>query len=117
MRLDVIGLLALSMALRYSAREFVCIWKHNFFARAGFNQAMMYCFCHGAWSRVLALYYMLSCRFLEGPHQRLRERTLEALRNRIDAIAMHGDNDEIVLLLRLFRYGQAEDLIDIFPAY
>lgn len=76
MCLDVIRLIALAVALRCGAREFVGIGEDDLFACACLNQAMMYRLCHGRWARVFALDDVLARCLLKGPYDGLGGNTL-----------------------------------------
>lgn len=99
---DVVGLLALPMTLGSGTGKLVCGGKDDFFACSCLDQTVVDALCHGAWARILALFDVLACRLLECPHNWFWRRSFESVRNRIDAIAVHRDDDEVVLLLGFF---------------
>ena len=115
MCLDVVCLLVLLVTLWYCARKLVGVREYDFLLRAGLDQAMMYRLRH--WSRpgVLAFHDVLSRRLLECPDYRLWRGVLQLIAHWCYAVAVYGYDDEVVLLLRLLGYGQAEDLVDVLP--
>ena len=114
---DVVCLLALAMALWDCARELVGVREDDLLACPRLYQAVVYCLCHWAWPWIFALDNVLACRFFERPYYRLRRRGLELLGHRGHAIAVYGDDDKVVLLLRFLGNWEAEDLVHILPRY
>jgi hypothetical protein len=111
----MICLLAFPVTFWHCAREFVGIWEDDLFSRPCLDQAVMYRLGHWSGPWVFALDYVLSCGFLKGPDYWLWGWALQFVWHRRDSIAVHWYDDEMMLLLGLLRYRQAEDLIDVFP--
>jgi hypothetical protein len=114
-RLDVIGLVALAVALGCRARKLVGVGENNGLARARLHQAVVDRLGHGSRPRVLAFHHVLARGLLKGPHHGLRRRPLQHIGQRVHAVAVDGYDYEVVLLLRLLGDGQAEDLVDVLP--
>jgi hypothetical protein len=113
--LDVVRLVALAMALGRGAGKFVGTGEDDLLARAGLYQAVVDRLGHGARAWVFALDNVLARGLLEGPYDGLGRGALEAVGQGVHAVAVDGDDDEVVLLLRLLGHGQAEDLVDVLP--
>jgi hypothetical protein len=113
--LDMVRLVALAMALGRRAGKLVGTGEDDLFARAGLYQAVMYRLGHGTWARVFALDNVLARGLLKGPYDGLGCSALEAIGQGVHTVAVDGDDDEVVLLLRLLGHGQAEDLVDVLP--
>lgn len=111
----MVGFIAFSMTFGGRAGKLVCIRKNDLRPSACSYQAVMYRLCHGAWPWVLALDDILPCCLFEGPHNGLWRRSLQFVWYWIHAIAMYGNDDEVVLLLCFLRHWQTKDLIDVFP--
>lgn len=112
-RLDMIRLLALSVALRYRTGELVCVRKHNLLPSARLDQAMMYRLSHRRRPWVLPLNNVLPRRLFKRPYDGLGRG--RSFRYWVYTVAVHRYDDEVVLLLCLLRYGQTEDLVCVLP--
>lgn len=113
----MICFLLLPVTLWCCTRKFVRIWKYDVLSSTRLYQAMVYCFCHWRWPGIFAFHNVLPCKLLECPHERFWWRTAEIFRGWVHAIAMHRNDNEIVLFLRLLWHWQTKDLFNIFPCH
>lgn len=67
----------------------------------------------GRWAGILAFDEVLAGGFLVCPQDGLGHSALQGIGHWGDAVAMDRQNDEVVLLLGLFGYGQTEDLVNV----
>jgi hypothetical protein len=67
----------------------------------------------GCWAGVLALDDIFARGLLVCPQDGLWHSTLQGIRHRGDTVAVDRQDDKVVLLLGLLRYGQAEDLVNV----
>lgn len=114
--LDVVRLLALAVALWHCALELVCVWEDDFLSGAGLDEAVVDGFGHGSWAGVFALDNVFARGLVEDPHYGLGWGGLQMVGQRVHAIAVEGQDDEVVLPFRFVGHWQAEDLVDILPS-
>lgn len=115
MCLDVICLFALSVAFGDRTRELGRRGENDLFPCACLYKAVMDRFCDRTGAGIFSFDNVLACSLFKGPHYWLRRRRPERLWNRIHTVTMVGDDNEVVLLLGLFGYGQTENLVHVLP--
>lgn len=114
-RLDVICLFALPMTLWDGTGEVGGVGEDDVFSHGCLLQAVSYSIRNGRWSWILTLHHILARCFLKGPHYRLWRRALDLIGHGVDAVAVDGYDDKVVLLLCLFWHRQAKHLVYVLP--